>query len=276
MILDDFLVRATLAGVGVALAAAPLGCFVVWRRMAFFGDATAHAAILGVALSLVLSTSIFAGVLVVSLLMAMIVSLLSGKGYAMDTLLGVMAHSALAFGLVAVSFLSGVRIDLMAYLFGDILAVGKVDLAVIWGGAVLVMGLMGWRWSRLLTATLNTDLAYASDIDPKRERLILTLSLAVVVAVALKVVGVLLIAALLIIPAAAARPLSRTPETMALLAAAIGVTAATGGLKAAYWFDTPTGPTIVSLAAILFAVSSLAGAVRLNASRATSSYDEHP
>ncbi len=258
--LDDFLIRAALAGLGVALAAAPLGCFVVWRRMAYFGDATAHAAILGVALSLLLSTSLFAGVLVVSLLMATLVSLLSGRGYAMDTLLGVMAHSALAFGLVAVSFLSGVRIDLMAYLFGDILAVGKGDLALIGTGALLVVGLVGWRWSALLTATLDADLARASGIDPKREQLVLTLSLAVVVAVALKVVGVLLIAALLIIPAAAARPFSRTPETMAVLAAVIGATATTGGLQAAYWLDTPTGPTIVSLAAILFALSSLASA----------------
>jgi zinc transport system permease protein len=138
------------------------------------------------------------------------------------------------------------------------------------------MGLMGWRWSRLLTATLNADLAYASGIDPKREQLILTLSLAVVVAVALKVVGVLLIAALLIIPSAAARPFSRTPETMALLAAAIGVTAALVGLQAAYWFDTPTGPTIVSLAATLFAFSSLAAHLRLKASRAVGMVDGMP
>ncbi|MDT8895526.1 metal ABC transporter permease [Halomonas sp. I1] len=259
MIFDDFLVRAALAGIGVALAAAPLGCFVVWRRMAYFGDATAHAAVLGVALSLVLSTSILAGVLVTSLAMATIVSSLSGRGYAMDTLLGVMAHSALALGLVAVSFVSGVRIDLMAYLFGDILAVGKWDLAIIWAGAMLVLGLMHWRWSSLLTATLNTDLAHASGIDPGREQLILTLSLAVVVAVALKVVGVLLIAALLIIPAATARPFSRTPESMALLAALFGAGSTTGGLQAAYWLDTPTGPTIVSLAALLFLLASLAG-----------------
>lgn len=258
MILDDFMVRAAIAGVGVALAAAPLGCFVVWRRMAYFGDATAHAAMLGVALSLVLSISTFAGVLVVSLIMATIVSLLSGKGYAMDTLLGVMAHSALAFGLVAVSFVSGVRIDLMAYLFGDILAVRPFDLAIIWSGTALVVSLMGWRWWRLLTATLDADLAYASGIDPKREQLILTLSLAVVVAVALKVVGVLLIAALLIIPAAAARPFSRTPEHMALIAAGLGIVATLGGLQAAFWFDTPTGPTIVSLAALLFALTSAA------------------
>ena len=128
--LDDFMVRAALAGIGVSIAAAPLGCFIVWRRMAYFGDATAHAAVLGVALSLTLSAPLCAGVLVGSLLMAMVVALLSDRGYTMDTLLGVMAHSALAFGLVAVSFLSGIRLDLMAYLFGDILSVGKMDLAV--------------------------------------------------------------------------------------------------------------------------------------------------
>ncbi|WP_224826152.1 metal ABC transporter permease [Cognatishimia sp. MH4019] len=260
--LDDFLTRAALAGVGVAIATAPLGCFVVWRRMAYFGDATAHAAILGVALSLTLSTSIFGGVLVVALLMALAVSSLSGKGYAVDTLLGVLAHSALAFGLVAVSFLQGVRIDLMAYLFGDVLAVTRTDLAVIWGGAGLVLALTAWRWSALLTATLNPDLAYASNIDPKREQLILTVALALVVAVAIKVVGALLIGALLVIPAATARPFARTPEAMAVMAAALGAGAALGGLWAAFHFDTPTGPTMVCVAAVLFAASNAVALLR--------------
>lgn len=254
--LDDFMVRATLAGVGVAFAAAPLGCFVVWRRMAYFGDATAHAAMLGVALSLAMQMSIFVGAMAVALIMAVTVTLLSGRAYAMDTLLGVLAHSALAFGLVAVSFLSGIRIDLMAYLFGDILAVSRLDLLVIWGGAAVVVGLIAWRWSALLAATLNEELAYASGLDPRREQLILTLSLAITVAVAIKVVGVLLIAALLIIPAAAARSLARTPEAMALIAAAIGGLSAISGLRAAYVFDTPAGPSIVCVAAVLFAVCS--------------------
>jgi len=257
--LDDFMVRATLAGVGVAFAAAPLGCFVVWRRMAYFGDATAHAAMLGVALSLAMEMSIFLGTVAVALIMAVTVTLLSGRGYAMDTLLGVLAHSALAFGLVAVSFLSGIRIDLMAYLFGDILAVSRTDLLVIWGGAALVMALISWRWSSLLTATLNEELAYASNLDPKREQLILTISLAITVAVAIKVVGVLLIAALLIIPAAAARGLARTPEAMAMIAAAIGAVSAIAGLQGAYVFDTPAGPSIVCVAAILFAALNLLG-----------------
>lgn len=261
-LLDSFLVRASLAGLGVALAAAPLGCFVVWRRMAYFGDATAHAAILGVALALTFQVPIFAGVLIAALLMAWAVSFLSGRGFAVDTLLGVMAHSALAFGLVAVSFLDNVRIDLMAYLFGDILAVGRADLAVIWGGAVLVLALLGWRWSALLTATLNPDLARAAGIDPKREQLVLTVALAVVVAVAIKVVGVLLIVALLLIPAAAARPFSNTPERMAAGAAIIGALSALGGMQAAWALDTPAGPTIVCVAAILFAAASLADMLR--------------
>lgn len=257
--LDDFMTRASLAGVGVAVAAAPLGCFVVWRRMAYFGDATAHAAILGVALSLALEMSIFPGVMVVALVMAVTVTLLAGRGYAMDTLLGVLAHSALAFGLVAVSFLSGVRIDLMAYLFGDILAVSRSDLLVIWGGAALVSALIAWRWSALLTATLNEELAYASGLNPKREQLVLTISLAITVAVAIKVVGVLLIAAMLIIPAAAARGLARTPEAMVGIATVIGAVSAVAGLRAAYIFDTPAGPSIVCVAAVLFAAFNAIG-----------------
>ncbi|EBA12211.1 iron chelate uptake ABC transporter family permease subunit [Roseobacter sp. CCS2] len=257
--LDDFMTRAMLAGVGVALAAAPLGCFVVWRRMAYFGDATAHAAILGIALALAFEMSIFIGAMAVALIMALTVTFLSGRGYAMDTLLGVLAHSALAFGLVAVSFLSGIRIDLMAYLFGDILAVSRTDLVVIWGGAALVVALILWRWSALLTSTLNEELAYASGLNPKREQLVLTIALAITVAVAIKVVGVLLIAAMLIIPAAAARGLARTPEAMAGIAAVIGAISAIAGLQGAYIFDTPAGPSIVCVAAILFTVLNLMG-----------------
>ncbi|WP_316014356.1 iron chelate uptake ABC transporter family permease subunit [Roseobacter sp. HKCCA0434] len=255
---DDFLIRATLAAVGVAIAAALLGCFVVWRRMAYFGDATAHAAILGVALSLALSISVFAGALAVAVVMATIVAGVAGRSYGEDTLLGVLSHASLALGLVAVSLLPGVRVDLSAYLFGDILAVGKRDLAIIWVGVVLVAALIFARWSRLLTATLDRDLAHASGIDPRREQLVLMLALAVVVAVAIKVVGALLITALLIIPAAAARPFGRTPEGMATGAVLLGVVSAIGGMGAAYRFDTPTGPTIVTVAAGLFVLSNLA------------------
>ncbi|WGW03455.1 metal ABC transporter permease [Tropicibacter oceani] len=256
--LDDFLVRAVLGAVGVGLAAAPLGSFVVWRRMAYFGDATAHAGILGVALALAFSVPVMAGTLVVALAMALMVARLTGRGYGSDMLLGVASHAALAFGLVAASLVAGARLDLSAFLFGDILSIGKSDLAVIWGGGALVWALLAWRWQRLLTATVSPDLAWASGIDPEREQRILILALAVVVAVAIKVVGALLIGALLIIPAAAARALARTPEQMALGAGAVGVAAALGGLWGAWEFDTPAGPSIVCAAAGIFALSLLA------------------
>ena len=253
--LDDFLIRAALAGIGTALAAGPLGCFVLWRRMAYFGDATAHASILGVALALGFSLPIFWGTLAVALAMALAVSALAGRGQTMDTALGVMAHSALALGLVAVSFLPGVRVDISAYLFGDILAVSRLDLGFIWGGAMAVLALVLWRWSGLLTATLNEELARAAGLDPGRERLALTLALALIVAVAIKVVGALLIAALLIVPAAAARGLARSPEAMALAAAGLGVASVAGGLGLSLRFDTPAGPSIVTVAAALYAAS---------------------
>ncbi len=260
-LLDDFLLRAALAGLGVALAAGPLGCFVVWRRMAYFSDATAHAAILGVALSLGFSLSIFAGTLLAAFAMAFGVSALAGRSLATDTLLGVLAHSALAAGLVAVSFVEGVRLDLSAYLFGDILAVDRWDLAVIWSGATAVVALLVWRRNALLTATLSEDLAWAAGIDPRGERLVLTLALAMVVAVAIKVLGALLIGAMLIVPAAAARPLSATPERMALFAALIGSASVLSGLGLSMTADTPAGPTIVCVAAAAFALSRSMGAL---------------
>ncbi|MGZ9809430.1 metal ABC transporter permease [Pseudoroseicyclus sp. H15] len=255
--LDSFLVRAALAGLGIALIAAPLGCFVVWRRMAYFGHATAHASVLGVALGLALSISIFWGALAVALVMGLAVSWLDRRGHSSDSAIGVLSHAALAFGLVAVALTPGLRGDLSAYLFGDILAVTRGDLAIIWGGAALVAALLAWRWRALLTSTLGPDLARAAGYDARREELVLVVALAIVVAVALKVVGALLIGAMLVIPAAAARPLARTPEGMAGIAAGLAAISALGGLWLAYLFDTPAGPSIVCLASVLFAITSL-------------------
>ena len=260
--LDDFLTRACLAGIGVALAAGPLGCFVVWRRIAYFGDATAHAAILGVAISLAFSMSTVIGVLAAAVAMAVAVSKFSGRGLPMDTLLGVASHGSLAVGLVAVAVASPRAIDVEAYLFGEILAVTRGDLAVIWGGAAVVLGLVVWRWPALLTATLSPELARGGDIDPGREQLVITIAIAVLVAVSIKVVGVLLITAMLIIPAAAARPFSSTPERMAAGATLIAVASVFAGLAASWRWDTPTGPTIVTLAVVFFALSCSLGALR--------------
>ena len=255
--LDDFLMRAALAGIGLTVATGPLGAFVVWRRMAYFGDATAHAAVLGVAIALGFQVSILGSVGGVAVLMAVGLWALTGRGFAADTVLGVLSHGALALGLLAVALVPSARVDLDTYLFGDVLTVSKTDLAVIWGGAAVVVGVLAWRWSRMLTATVSPDLAYAAGIDPRREQLILTLLLAGVVAVSIKVVGALLITALLIIPAAAARNLSRTPEAMAVIAVICGIIAALGGVGLSFTLNTQAGPSIVCTAAALFVLSLL-------------------
>jgi zinc transport system permease protein len=260
--LDDFLIRAGLAGLAVGLAAGPLGCFVVWRRMAYFGDAVAHAAILGVAISFGFGISVNIGILATSIIMGLGVLNLTGKGLAADSILGVLAHSALAAGIVAASLLQGVRIDLTTYLFGDILAVSVMDIWIVWGGGLVVVALLVWRWQSLLTSTLSPDLAHASGLSPKVESYILTLCLAIVVAMSIKIVGALLIAALLIIPAAAARNISSTPERMAFIASALGAGATIIGLWASFQFDTPSGPSIVCAAAGLFALCALIGRTR--------------
>lgn len=255
MFTEPFVLRALLAGLMTAGIAGPLGAFVVWRRMAYFGDAVAHAAILGVALALAFESSVFAGTLATAVAMALTIGLMAQRGWAIDTLLGVMAHSALATGLVAVSFLPNVRVDLNAYLFGDILTVTPRDLWIMGAGAVLVLGLLAWRWEALLTATISEDLATSLGINPARERLILTLAMALSVAVAIKVIGALLIAAMLIIPAAGARVYARGPESMAAIASGIGALSVVAGLWASLTWDTPAGPSIIVAAAGIFAVS---------------------
>jgi len=255
IMLDDFLVRAALAGVGLALATGPLGAFVVWRRMAYFGDATAHAAILGVALALATSLPITLGTLAVALAMALTVAGLAARGWAMDTVLGVLAHSALAFGLVAISFFPAVRNDLSSYLFGDILAVSKADLLLVYAGGATVLAVVAWLWRPLLAATVSPELAEAEGLRPERSLIAFMLLMAAVVAIAMKIVGVLLITALLIVPAATARRFASTPETMAVLASLIGAASIVAGLFGSFRFDTPSGPSIVVAALAIFIVT---------------------
>lgn len=255
---DDFLWRALLAGIGVALIAGPLGVFVVWRRMAYFGDTLAHSALLGVALGFLLGISPNLSVAVVAISVALLLLALQRRHWlATDTLLGILAHGALSIGLVAMAFLTDVRIDLMAYLFGDILSVDGDDLLAIWGGGLAVLATLTWLWQPLLAVTVHEELARVEGVPVERMRLAFLLLIAVVIAVAMKVVGVLLITAMMIIPAASARRLSRTPEQMALIAALFGVAAVIAGLAASWHWDTPTGPSVVVASVGLFGLQGL-------------------
>ena len=261
--LDDFFSRALLAAVGVACVAAPVGCVLLWRRMAYFGDTMAHSALLGVAIGAVLGIGLGFGVFGVAVAVALALVVLERTGrLATDTLLGVLSHSTLALGLVVLALsASGYRHDLIGFLFGDVLAVTVGDLAVIWGGGAICLAVLAACWRGLVAATLHEDLARAEGVPVFRLQMLYVVLMAAIVAVGMKVVGVLLIVALAIIPAAAARALSRTPEQMAVVASAIGVASGVIGLFGSLWLDTPSGPSIVVAAMILFLVSFAVGPI---------------
>ncbi|MCW4116782.1 metal ABC transporter permease [Aurantimonas sp. MSK8Z-1] len=256
--LDDFFVRALLAGVGVAATAGPLGCLVVWRRMAYLGDTMSHSALLGIALALFFDTDTMFGVFFVATMVSVLLLLLQRRqALSTDALLGILSHATLALGLVLVAFMSWVRIDLMGFLFGDILAVSKADLVAIYGGGAVVLAGLALLWRPLLASTVSPEIAAAEGLRPERARVLFMLLMALVIAIAMKIVGILLITSLLIIPAAAARRLATTPEQMAVAAALIGAVAATGGLYGSLHYDTPSGPSIVVAALVLFLLSLL-------------------
>lgn len=256
--LESFFTRALLAGIGLAAITGPLGSFIVWRRMAYFGDTMAHSAILGVALALFFSFSPIAGVFVIAVLIALLLGFLQRRGtLSADSLLGLLSHSTLALGLVLVSLMPHVRIDLMGLLFGDILAVSVTDLALIYGGGIVVLGVLAWLWRPMLAGTVSEEIAQAEGLNPERTRLIFMVLLAGLIAIAMKILGVLLITAMLIIPATAARRLAKTPEQMALYAALGGIAAVLAGLWASLHFDTPSGPSIVVAALGVFAITSI-------------------
>ena len=256
---DDFLSRAMIAGVGFAMIAGPLGCFVVWQRLAYFGDAMAHSALLGVALALVFEINILIGVFAVCFFIALMVgrigeqSALSG-----DSTLGVLSHSTLSLGLVLVSLMYWVRVDVLHFLFGNILAVSWSDILMIYGGGTVIVFVLIRKWNNLICLTVNEQIATAEGMQPVNTRLLMMVLLAAIVAFAMKIVGIILTVALLIIPAAAARQFAKNPEQMAVLATVFGVAAVIFGLMLSIEFDTPPGPSIVVNAIGLFIIGVIA------------------
>ncbi len=256
ILLDDFFWRAILAGLGIAIVAGPLGCFVVWRRMAYLGDTMAHSSLLGIAMGFLFQINLIMAVFAVAALVAILLFLLQRqKQLATDAILGTLAHASLALGVLAISLMTWVRIDLMSFLFGDILSVEMSDLYLIYGSGVLVLLVMLWLWKPLLAITVNEELARAEGIPSVPLQLTFMLLIALVIALAMKIVGVLLVTALLIIPATAARRFSKTPEQMAIIAVLIGVASVFIGLYTSLEFDTPSGPSIVISMVLFFFLS---------------------
>jgi len=256
--MDSFIWNALAAGIGVAIVTGPLGCFLVWRRMAYFGDTMAHSGLLGIALGFLLGINLVVGILAIGIVIAVLLALLQRQHrLAIDTLLGILAHTTLSLGLVVIGLMPWVRADLVGYLFGDILAINRTDLMWVWGGGIVIMAVLITLWRPLLATTVHEDLAKAEGVRVTLVRIIFMVLIALVIAVAMKIVGILLITALSIIPAAAARRFSRSPEQMAILAALNGSLAVIAGIYASLELDTPTGPSIVMAATAIFLFSQL-------------------
>ncbi len=255
--LDDFFVRALLGGIGVAMVAGPLGCVIVWRRMAYFGDTMAHGALLGVALGILLDWAPFAGVLSVTLTIALLLLLLQRQArVSVDTLLGILSHGSLAFGLVAIAVIGSRRVNLFGYLFGDILAINQQELAIIFTGGLVILVALAAIWRPLLALTVNEDLARAEGVPVQAVRMAYMLLIAGVIAMAMKIVGILLVTSMLIIPAAIARIFSRSPEAMAGGAMLAGFLAVVIGLFVSLKLENiPAGPAIVSTSVLFYAAS---------------------
>ena len=254
--LDDFLFRALIAGIGIALVTGPLGCLAVWRRLSFFGDTLAHSALLGVILSVSFDINISLSIFTVSSLVALLLLRLQKTTYlANDALLGLLSHSSLAIGLVVLGFLSFIRFDIMGVLFGDILSVNVNDLLAIWIGGALILLVLWFIWKPLFASTVNYELAEAEGMKPERMNAIFTILLAALIAIAIKMVGLLLITGMLIIPTAMARNLSNNPRQMVILSIVGGLLSVLIGLYASFEINTSSGPTIVTVALLLFILS---------------------
>ena len=261
--MEPYLLRALAAGIGLAIVAAPLGCFVVWNRMAYFGETVAQASLLGVALGLMLQLDLTISVLLVALAVAGLL-ILAGRQTAVpvDSILGLMHFGALAAGVIATALVRGPSVDLMGYLFGDVFSVTGADLLWVYGGGALALTAMAWLWSSLLRLAVHEELAAAEGVARDRVRIAFTLVLALTIAIGMKIVGILLVIAFLIVPSVAARPFSPTPERMAILAALAGIASTTLGLGLSLYTDAPGGPSIVLVMALLAGLSLTLGGRR--------------
>jgi zinc transport system permease protein len=266
--MEPFLLRALLAGLCAAAVAGPIGCFIVWRRMAYFGDTMAHSALLGVAVGFLLAIEPTLGVVVVCAVVALaLVALQRSRPWlSSDALLGILSHSALSFGLVAIGLIAWIRLDLLSYLFGDILSVTDADLWLISGGGAVAVAVLAAIWRPLLAASVHEELSRAEGVPVAAVSSAFMLLVALVIALAMKIVGILLITSLLIIPAATARRFARSPEEMAAIAALCGMLAVVAGLALSMELDTPAGPSIVVAAAALFAIAQVPASRRTRTS----------
>jgi zinc transport system permease protein len=262
-VIEPFLLRALAAGIGLAIIAAPLGAVLVWNRMAYFGETVAQASLVGVALGLLLNIDVTVSVIVTTLAVAALLIVLGRqKLIPLDAILGLTHHGTLALGVIATTLLAGPSVDLMGYLFGDVFAVTGADLWLIYGGGAVVLAVMAYLWQQLLRVAVHEELASAEGVSSRWVRAAFIIVLALTIAIAIKIVGVLLAIAFLIVPIVAARPFATTPEGLVVIAAAVGAASVALGLTLSANADAPGGPSIVLCMSLIAGASLFVSARR--------------
>ncbi|MFT5659342.1 MAG: zinc transport system permease protein [Gammaproteobacteria bacterium] len=250
--LDDFLVRSILAGLMMVSISAPMGCLMVWQRLAFLSDTLGHAAVMGVGLGLLLQVHPMIGVLAVAFLIVFSLSHVASFNNALsETTLAIISHTGLAGGLILLGILPSNSVSLEAILFGDLLATTRSDLLMILATTILLLFLLLRHWRAFVALSVSREIAQAEGIAVKKEQFLMYMMIALLVAVLMKVMGVLLIAAMLVIPTTSARLLSHNPEQMVLFSAFFGVLSLGGGILGSFRLDWQTGPSIVLSATAL-------------------------
>lgn len=254
--LDDFLVRSVIAGLIMVAIAAPMGCLMVWQRLAFLSDTLGHAAVMGVGLGLLLEVTPVFGVLAVALLIVFSLNRVDSFNSALsETTLAIISHTGLAGGIILVGLLPAQSVNLEAILFGDLLATTSADLVRLLITTLVLLLLLLHHWRSFVAVSVSREIAQAEGIEVRKVQFLMYIMIALLVAVMMKVMGVLLIAAMLVIPTTSARLFSRSPEQMVAVSALYGLGALAGGISSSFQFDWQTGPAIVVCAALLMLVT---------------------
>ena len=256
--MEDFILRALIAALGISIIAGSLGCFVIWKRMSYFSESISHSALLGVSLGLASGLGMHAGLVIVGVVFAGLIVILQQKQVlSSDAILGIFSHLALSLGIVILGIIGGENTDYFALLFGDVLSINDQDIVWIYAVLLIIISLLVVFWQKLLLLTLNEELAVSQGLNRTFYQLLFMLMIALTVSISVQIVGVLLITSLLIIPPAVARVFANSPLRMVFQSIGISIVAVLMGLSASVFYDLATGPTIVIALGVLFTLSQL-------------------
>lgn len=254
--MTDCILKALLAGIGIAIISGPIGSVMMWRRMTYFGDALAHATLLGASIAIILNINIYCGLIAISLIIATLLTIITEQQkFTNDATLSILSHIILAVGLISATLSKNTRIDLLGYLYGDILSISSMDVIYIYVIDIIILSILSLVWDKLVFITIHKELAIAEGIKEKTIKWLFILLVSLIFIVATRLVGILLINSLLIIPCSIAKMWAKSTKQMAVLGSIFGCITIVIGIIAALIWDLPTGPAIVVSSALLFLIA---------------------